>query len=342
MSLDPVLLNILGAVPVEIKTPVDWVEMRQVAKTLQPHVVGPEGLLPVRSATDVKIAGEAGDVSLRVYKPDQPSSTTLIYIHGGGWSLGDLDTVDHTVRKLCNDLPATVVSVTYRLAPEHRFPAAYNDVLAASHWVLDHVDELGGDPDAVLIGGDSAGGNLAAAVAIRLRDEAAQWRDDGAPRRPALKAQLLLYPATDLRPSALTTASCLADRDPSLPTQSVELCMAAYLGEKNMDDWRASPILADLSGLPPALVVVLEVDPLRDAGVEYAERMKAAGVHTELIEYSHLTHGFVHFAGIVPATRLAFDEVISRFKALADGRSAQDGSGQARAMGDVAENGQVI
>lgn len=320
MSLDPLLQNLLSAMP-DVKPPFDWAAMRQLGKTMAAQIVGPAGVMPVQSATDVSIPGESSEVRLRIYRPSQASSMTLIYIHGGGWAVGDHDAIDHTVRKLCNDLPATVVSVTYRLAPEHPFPAAYNDVLTASHWVLDNIGELGGDPTNVLIGGDSAGGNLAAAVAIGLRDEAAQ-HSDGEPSRPALKAQVLLYPATDLRPSALTAASCVADRDPSLRAIVVEESVKVYLGglgKENASDWRASPILADLSGLPPALVVVQTVDPLRDDGVAYAAKLKAAGVPVELVEYSHLNHGFIHFAGLVPAARVAFEEVISRMRSLANG-----------------------
>ncbi|WP_449405813.1 alpha/beta hydrolase fold domain-containing protein [Massilia phosphatilytica] len=174
----------------------------------------------------------------------------------------------------------------------------------------------GGDPECVVIAGDSAGGNLAAAVTIGLRNEAAS-ADSVSPGPHQIKAQLLLYPATDLRDVALTSESCLADRDPTLRMAMMEECRTAYLQGQSADDWRVSPQAADLRSLPPALVVVLDVDPLRDSGINYAKSLQAAGVRTELIAYPHLTHGFAHVSGIVPAAQAAFDEVISRFRSFA-------------------------
>ncbi|WP_371765606.1 alpha/beta hydrolase [Massilia sp.] len=318
MCLDPVLNELYANNPVNIPTPIDWVAVRQFGKKMPPHLLGSVDVLAVGSVADLKIAGEGNEISARVYRPHQAPAMTLIYLHGGGWAVGELDTIDHTARKLCTDLSATIVSVDYRLAPENPFPAAYNDALAAARWVLEHAQELGGHPDTVVIGGDSAGGNLAAAVAIGLRDdEAAKLRVSAAPRAK-LKAQLLLFPSTDLRPSSLTTPSCIADLDPSLKTKVYEECISNYLQGENANDWRASPIVADLRGLPPALVVVLTVDPLRDSGVAYAQRLRTAGVVTELIEYPHMTHGFIHLFNAVPATRVVFDDLIDRFRLLVD------------------------
>ncbi|WP_371765604.1 alpha/beta hydrolase [Massilia sp.] len=313
MSLDPVLQQLLSSVPLDVPRPVDWRAMRSATRSLLPLLVRPDSLLPVASVEDLEIPGEEGIVNARVYRPLQAAQMTLIYIHGGGWTGGDLDTVDHTVRKLCHDLPALVVSCTYRLAPEHPFPAAYDDALAAVRWVLQNIEVLGGDAASVVIAGDSAGGNLAAAVALALRDT----EPAGIGPLPSIKAQLLLYPAVNLREEAFATASCLADADPALRKDMLHECRAAYLQNQSADDWRVSPLTAELGGLPPAVVVVVSVDPLRDDGVEYAARLQATGVHAELIEFPHLTHGFVHLTPVVPAAKVAFDEVIDRFRTLA-------------------------
>lgn len=327
MSLDPILQQLLNSVPLDVQTPVDWVALRAQSRSLVSFVTGPEGLPSVASIENIEVPGDAANVDIRVYRPVQPAQMTLIYIHGGGWTVGELDTVDHTVRKLCRDLPAIVVSCTYRLAPEHPFPAAYDDALTAVRWVLNNIDKLGGDPKSIVIAGDSAGGNLAAAVTIGLRNESAS-KDSSGPQLPAIKAQLLLYPATDLRASALATESCVEDRDPALRMVMMKEHLSAYLQGHSGDDWRASPQMAELDGLPPALVVVLDVDPLRDAGVSYANRLKAAGVRAELIAYPHLTHGFVHLSGIVPAALTCFDEVITRFRSFVqcDDASADAGA----------------
>jgi len=308
VTLDPVLAALLGSVP-KITQPIDWEMVRQSAGSLLPLIVGSEPQDKVASVEAREIPGPDGAVSLRVYRPTKPSNITLHYIHGGGWTVGDLATVDHTMRYLCEALPAVVVSSTYRLAPEHPFPAAFEDTLAAAQWTIEHVAELGGDPARLAIGGDSAGGNLAAAVTIALRDMAP------AGAHP-LKAQLLLYPAVDLRPTAWTSPSRVADADPSLPCDAIRATADAYIQDSDTNDWRLSPLAAaDLSGLPAAVVVVLTVDPLRDEGIAYAERLQQ-GSGAELIEFPNLTHGFTHLRRIVPAAAVASDEVLERFRAL--------------------------
>jgi acetyl esterase len=315
MGLDPDLQRLLQALPGEVQLPVDWVAARQASAAMVPMLAGPDGPAPVGSVEDRRIAGPAGAIDLRIYRPEGEPVMTLIHFHGGGWALGGLDTCDHTVRKLCRRLGAVVVSCSYRLAPEHPFPAAYDDALAATRWVLSHVDELGMDPQRVVIAGDSAGGNLVAAVTIALRDAARRDVAQLVQPLPQLRAQLLLYPGVDVRATAFEAASFVADADPSLPVISVGACIDAYTESGQRGDWRASPLAAsDLSCLPPALVVVLSVDPLRDQGVSYAARLVDNGVHCELIEYPHLTHGFVHLAALVPAATLAFDGLLAQFE----------------------------
>ena len=190
MTLDPVLLRLYESVPFEMTPPIDWPALRAGAAAMLPLIVGTAPPIEVASVEAQEIEGPDGPVSLRIYLPTKRTTMTMHYIHGGGWAVGDLDTVDHTIRYLCEALPAVVVSSTYRLAPEHPFPAAYNDTLAAARWVIDHVAELGGDAEQIVIAGDSAGGNLAAAAAIGLRNASQSGMHP-------LRAQLLLYPAVD-------------------------------------------------------------------------------------------------------------------------------------------------
>jgi acetyl esterase len=315
MSLDPDLLRLLQADTVVFPVPIDWAAVRQAHKAQESMLAGPGGTTPVKEVEHRRIDGPDGVADVRVYRPEDIPAMTLIHFHGGGFVLGDLGTTDHTARKICHRLGAIVVSCTYRLAPENAFPAAYDDVLAATKWVLSRIDELGGDPQRVVIAGDSAGGNLVAAVTIALRDEARQAMANLVPPLPALRAQLLLYPGVDLRDGARQSGSYLADRDPATRSAMLDECISAYAQGGNRGDWRISPLAAeDLSCLPPAMVVVLGVDPLRDPAVEYAARLQEAGVECELIEFSHLTHGFCHIAGLVPAAGAAFDEVLARFE----------------------------
>lgn len=314
MSLDPQLLQVLEAMPAEFPLPIDWAAVRQAAKAFEPALAGPAGTIPVKSVQQHCIDPSGGVPDVRVYRPEGEPVMTIIHFHGGGFTLGDLDTTDHTARRICRHLGALVVSCTYRLAPEHAFPMAFNDALAATKWVLAHVAALGGDPQRVVIAGDSAGGNLVSTVTIALRDEARQATANGVQPLPALRAQLLLYPGVDVRESMRDAPSYQADLDPSTRSAMLAECIAAYVQCGNRGDWRVSPLAAaDLSGLPPALVVVLTVDPLRDQGVAYAARLQQEGVACELIEYPHLTHGFCHISAIVPAAGAAFDQVLTRF-----------------------------
>ena len=314
MTLDPALAEILKAIPSEVELPIDWPGQRANAASLLPLIVGPAPVTEVAAVEARNIDGPGGPVPLRIYRPTKPTAITLHYIHGGGWTIGDLDTVDHTIRYLCEALPAVIVSSTYRLAPEHPFPAAYEDSLAAAQWVLDNVDTLGGDARQVVIAGDSAGGNLAATTAIGLRD-AARERGETGPH--PLKAQLLLYPSVDLRAEGWAFPSRVANADPSLQADTLRATADAYIGDSDPNDWRLSPLGAqDLSGLPPALIVVLSVDPLRDEAIAYAERLRQAGGRAEVIEFSNLIHGFTHLRRIIPAAAVASDEVLEQFRSL--------------------------
>ncbi|MET8120053.1 alpha/beta hydrolase [Micromonospora sp. NPDC005189] len=242
---------------------------------------------PVAEVRDERIPGPAGELPLRVYRPAGPGPLpTLLYFFGGGWTLGSIDTADGICRRLANAVPCQVITVGYRLAPEHPFPAAVHDCHAATRWVAGHADRLGVDPDRLAVGGDSAGGNLAAAVTLLCRA-------DG----PTLAAQLLVYPNTD---QSRAPAGPADDDDPTLfNRRSVAWYRTHYLADPaHARDPLASPLLADdLSGLPPALVITAELDPLRAEGQRYAERLREAGVPTRLAHYPQMIHGFFAMPG---------------------------------------------
>lgn len=309
MSIDPMLKQLLDQIPALPQGPIDYPAVRAQTEQLVPLIVGPAGLAEVGSVQDATVSGRDGPVPIRIYRPVGTASGTLHYIHGGGWSIGNLAIIDPTARRLCRDLSMIVVTSTYRLAPEHRFPAAFDDSLAAARWVLGHLEELGGESKPAVIGGDSAGGNLAAAACVALRDDPQGAR--------AFDLQWLLYPAVDVRPSSFEYASRRANADPSLRTEALHVCIADYLGDADPCDPRASPsVTASLRGLPRALVVVISVDPLRDEAVAYAGALRRAGVQVELMEFPQLTHGFVHFAGIIPAAAVALSEVEEQLKRM--------------------------
>jgi len=247
-------------------------------------------LEPVAAVADHVIPGPGGELRIRVYEPGEGRERpALVYFHGGGWALGDLETCDEICRALTNAVPCVTVSVEYRLAPEHRFPAAVHDCYAATCWVAEHAAELGVDPARLAVGGDSAGGNLSAVVALLARDR-------GGPR---LRHQLLVYPNTDQRAD---TASLRESEDPLLFNRwSVDWYRNHYLGEeKDGLDPLASPLRApDLAGLPEATVLTAEYDPLRDEGEQYADRLRAAGVPVEARRYDGMVHGFFLMSGML-------------------------------------------
>ena len=313
MPLDPMLAQLISQIPAIPEGPVDYPAVREMADSMIPMIVGPDGTIEVGNVEDVGLVGTGGPVPLRIYRPIGDAQGTLHYVHGGGWAVGNLATVDHTARRLSRDLGMVVVTSSYRLAPEHPFPAAFEDSLTAARWVLQNRAELGGAGCPAIIGGDSAGGNLAAAVSIALRDS-----NDGT---GVFDCQLLLYPAVDLRPNR-EYASRVRDADPTLVAGNLDMYAADYAGTADRSDPLISPLAADsLSGLPTALIVVLSVDPLHDEAIAYADRLRDSGVIVEVMEFDNLTHGFVHFAGIIPATAVATQQVVDRLKALVKGQS---------------------
>jgi acetyl esterase len=260
---------------------------------------------PVHEVVDREVPGPAGPLAVRVYRPgpDRPLPT-LMYFYGGGWALGSLDTGDAVCRALANRAGCLVVAAAYRLAPEARFPAAVHDCHAATAWVAANAAEVGADPDRIAVGGDSAGGNLAAAVALLARDRA----------DVALAGQLLVYPNTDH--GSDTTSMREAD-DPALFNRtSVAWYWGHYLStQEDGLDPLASPLRApSLAGLPPALVITAEYDPLRDEGEAYARRLAAEGVPAELIRYDGMAHGFFTMVGTLDTARTALDAAAERLR----------------------------
>jgi acetyl esterase len=260
---------------------------------------------PVYEIADLKITGPGGELPLRLYRPTgERPLPALLYFFGGGWVLGTIDTADGVSRSLANSAGALVAVVGYRLAPEHPFPAAIDDCYAAVRWVAGHSGEIGADPARLAVGGDSAGGNLAAAVALRARTEG-----------PALAGQLLVYPNTD---QTADDESMRAADDPFLFNRhSVAWYRQYYLADPaDAASPLASPLRAEnLAGLPPALVITAEYDPLRGQGEAYARRLADAGVQAELSRYPGMAHGFFTMAGTVDASRAALAQAASRLRA---------------------------
>ena len=229
------------------------------------------------------IPGPGGDVPVRLYYPSvEKGLPVLVYFHGGGFVLGNLDSHDSLCRKIALGADCIVVAVDYRLAPEHPFPAAPQDSLAATKWVLDHAAEIGGDPGRVIVGGDSAGGNLATGVAIRLRDEGVA----------KIRGQLLVYPWIQLRPR-IEGSMVTNGADYFLKVADLGWFEDMYLGDADADHPDASPlVIDDLSNLPRALVITAGFDPLHDQGRAYALRLTDSGNACDHSHYAGAIHGF--------------------------------------------------
>ena len=290
------MIRIAGRPAFETLTPD---EARQ-AYTASRAVLAPEPQ-PVAETRDLACPGPHGDIPLRYYRPFGTEAggvlPALVYFHGGGWLLGGLDSHDTTCRHFANAARCAVVSVDYRMAPEHKFPAAVDDSEAATRWIIAHAAALGIDPARVAVGGDSAGGNLAAVLALLARDRTL----------PPLAFQLLIYPATDM---AMTTVSSQTiTQTVPLTSKSMKWFIDHYMrGAGDITDWRASPArAADLSGTAQALVLTCTCDPLRDEGIEYARRLEREGVRVTHLHFSDQIHGFMSMGRIIRAAGMAID-----------------------------------
>jgi acetyl esterase len=260
---------------------------------------------PVADIANRFILGPHGDIPIRIYTPDVPAPRpAVVYFHGSGWVIANIDVSDKPCRSLANRSGCVVVAVNYRKAPEHKFPQPFDDCWAATQWVVAHADELGVDPSLVAVAGDSAGGNLAAAVTLKAK----------AAGGPPLAYQVLIYPATNHgfdTPSAIENAEGYL-----LQRESMRWFWNHYLEtEQDGKDPLASPLQAeDLSGLPPAFIATAEYDPLRDEGEQYGERLREAGVPVTMTRYEGQIHGFFWMAGVIDQGKRLIEEIATELR----------------------------
>ena len=308
MPIDPIAAGLLQQMAEQAMPPLNEMspaDARVAAEGFRQLAGEPEDVADV---TDRSIPGPGGDLPVRVYTPAGAGSgplPCLVYYHGGGWVLGDIIGTDTICRAVANRAGCKVVSVEYRLAPEFKFPAPFHDCYAALEWVAANSESIGVDASRLAVGGDSAGGNLAAAVALKARDA----------NGPDLRMQLLVYPVTS---HDYGTVSYSDNGDGYLLTQDMmKWFWDHYLN--NADEGKnplASPLQADsLSGLPPAFVITAEFDPLRDEGEAYAARLKDAGVKVAQKRYDGQIHAFWQMLGVFPAALEAADDAAAQLKA---------------------------
>lgn len=296
MPLDEDMKQILGLIaPAGAPALTDFT-VEQARANMGAIMVAPPEPEPVGRVENRTFPGPGGDVPIRIYTPAGAGPhPALVYFHGGGWVLCNLETHDGTCRSLCNQAGCVVVSVDYRLAPENKFPAGLEDCHAATKWVADHAAELGVDPNRIAIGGDSAGGNLTACVALVARDR-------GGPR---FVHQLLIYPVIDAK---FDTPSYRENAEGYFLTRgAMQWFWNHYLrSEADAANPYAAPVRAkDLAGLPPATVLTAEFDPLRDEGEAYGKKLREAGVATRIERYDGLIHGFFGMGAVVAKARAA-------------------------------------
>lgn len=295
MALHPQVVTLIAKMAEADLKPV--VEMSPVDARMQFDMVAKvpdEKRTPVGNIEEIIIPGPAGQMVVRLYRPldavgDAPSGALpmLVYFHGGGHVIGSLDSHDEVARALCVNAGCLVASVDYRLAPEHKFPAAIDDAFAAIQWLVANAASINADENAVAVAGDSAGANIAAVVALMARDAGG----------PALVTQILIYPLADYACDSASYKTYATGFGP-LTEAGMLWFQDHYLrGPEDRVDWRASPVKAtDLSGLPPALVITAECDVLHDEGVALAEAMAADGTVVEHVDWPGMIHGFFSFA----------------------------------------------
>ncbi|HEV7421126.1 MAG TPA: alpha/beta hydrolase [Mycobacterium sp.] len=302
--LDAILQKVLEAVPFQLTSDGGPEASRQRFRDVPRRPVHPE-----LRVEDHGVDGPVGPIPVRLYWPPESGDTPpplVMFFHGGGWAVGDLDTYDGTARLHAVGAGALVVSVDYRLAPEHPFPAAVDDVWAATQWAAAHAADLGADPQRLAVAGDSAGGNLAAVVAHLARDAGG----------PPIRFQLLWYPATTWDTS-LPSFTENADA-PVLAGHAVGAFSRWYAGDADLKNPPATLVparAADFTGLPPAYIAVAGHDPLRDDGIRYGELLAGAGVPVEVHNATSLVHGYLGYAGVVPAATEAVDNGLVALRA---------------------------
>ena len=302
-AIDPILLKVLDAVPFRLSTEGGVEAARQQLRDLPRRAFHPELRVQNRA-----IDGPGGPINIRIYWPptDHVTPPVVLFFHGGGFIAGDLDTHDGTCRQHAVGADAVVVSVDYRLAPEHPYPAAIDDAWAATQWVAEHGSELDADGGRLAVAGDSAGGTISAVIAQRARDNGG----------PPIRFQLLWYPSTMWDPSLPSFTenadAAILDRD------AIAAFSRWYAGEIDLSDpppGMAPGRAESLAGLPAAYIAVAGHDPLRDDGIRYGELLAAAGVPVEVDNAETLVHGYVGYAGVVPAATAALDRGLAALRA---------------------------
>ncbi|WP_043929788.1 alpha/beta hydrolase [Bacillus sp. EB01] len=309
MALDPQAKFLLEQMEAAGAPPMNTLSPEEARATTDFSALAgePEEVGKVENRT---IPGPSGEIPVRIYTPKgEGPFPALVYYHGGGWVIGNLETVDIPCRLLTNLANCVVVSVDYRLAPEHKFPAAADDSYAAAKWVVENAASIQVDAERVAIGGDSAGGNLAAVVALMARDKG----------EISLAFQMLVYPVTN---HSYATESYMENAEGYLLTKdSMVWFWNHYL--RNEEDGKnpyASPLQAeDLSGLPPALVLTGEFDPLRDEGEAYAERLRDAGVQVKAKRYDGMIHGFFWMPGVLAQGRKSIEDAATALRQVFQG-----------------------
>ncbi len=297
------LMNATGFKPIHTLTPEELRARENMERNFVTDLMFGK---PVELAAleDVTITGRHGEIPIRIYKPvEQDNLPVLVFYHGGGWVIGSIETHDTICRRLAKESGRVVFSVDYRLAPEYKFPVPVDDCFDALQWVSENAAAYGGDPARLAVGGDSAGGNLAAVMAQLARDN----------NGPAIEKQLLIYPAVDTS-KTYPSAEELPDA-PILTKKDMDWFLEKYINSKeDTQDPCLSPLLNTLNGLPPAFVITAEYDPLRDQGNAYAEALQAAGVKTKHKQYPRQVHGFVSFYRMSGQGKSVFNDMAGFLK----------------------------
>jgi acetyl esterase len=305
MTLDPQARKIIDATNALGLPPMEQMTPAQARQSMRERTAALGPVEEVARIDDHRVPVDGGTIAVRCYTPAGTGPFPVhVYFHGGGWVIGDIETHDGICRSLANAAGCVVASVDYRLAPEHRFPVAVDDAFAATRWIAASAAALGVDAGRMAVGGDSAGGNLAAAVAFLSRDRGG----------PPLALQVLVYPVTQ---HGFDTPSYQEHADGYLLTRSaMRWFWSHYLARpEDGQDALASPLLArSLHGLPPALVITAEYDPLRDEGEAYAARLREAGVPVTVTRYPGMIHGFLRMINLVDKARAARDEIAAALR----------------------------
>ena len=309
MPLDPLMKGFLDQFAA-LPGPKMWEQPIAEARATFPmlmQLVGPKDV-PVGKVENLTMPGPAGDLALRVYTPVAAGGDALpalVYFHGGGFIIGDLETHDGLCRMFANEGGFRVIAVDYRLAPEHKFPAAVEDAYAAVCWVEANAPKLGVDANRIAVGGDSAGGMLSAVVTQMAKEKGA----------PKLAFQLLLFPATDAQHETASKKEFAVGY--FLDKQTMDWFFGSYIPVgTDLSDTRLSPLNAkDFSGLPPAYVMLGGYDPLHDEGLAYAEKLRTAGVKAQVVDYSDLVHCFIYFQAVLPQAHQAVADAAKAVRA---------------------------